>query len=179
MIKRIGVMARATIAADTETLFSQRLPLRLSEKKVALARHCKLDVFPNLDTKIADEFFVRFWASSNVDCVYSPGTILSENQRMQADQSVFYSRFLRTHQIVADLGGAVVFPSDQVPLYGFPLVGDCMLSGSVRASDAGTVDMYFSVWYEELAVTEEEWLRLAKRQRNAPRDTMPGSVFNT
>jgi len=175
--KRIGKFIRVTIAEDTETLFSQRVELRLPQNKVAVAKHVKLDIFPNLDSKIADEMFVRFWASSNVDCAFGGG--LSELSRMQEDQSVFYSYFPRLHQAVADLGGAVIWPSDQVPLYGFPLVGDCMASGSVRAADSGTVDMFLSIYYEELAVSTDEWLRLAKRQRNAPRDTMPSSVFNT
>lgn len=172
-VKRCGGAFNVTVSGSTQ--FNRRIELRLGENKVALAQHAKVSFIPN---SVAELVQVHTFLSANPDDT-STNTNVEEFDQTLKKPAVFYHDNARITESVALLGGAVLFRDQGLPLYGFPLVGDFSCFGWINQSAGNNLTVLVSLWYMEKKVTREEWLRLTKRQRSAPRDTMPDSVFNT
>lgn len=173
-IKRCGGAYGIETVSGTSKIFQFRVPLRLRENQIALAKHIKLSMVP---TGISEAVTYRMYCSANPDEELVSSDIDFDNEILRKP-AVFYHDTGKLTEAVDNLGGAVLDKGNDLPLYGFPLVGDFSVFGLIN-HNGSSASIYLSLYYDEVTVSQEEWLKYAKRQRNAPRDTMPISVFNT
>jgi len=168
MIARTGRRLQITPGADTRQVQSVMVPLRLRENEVGLVKlvqfnYCSTN--PQLDLSM-------FLSARNDIPVPAVGAELDRLEEfLQASDGTIASFCFNDDRGIGQI----------IPVPSFPVVGDMQWIVDVTpdVADAITHKAMVSVYYDRMKVSADEWLKYAKRSRNAPADLMPFSVFNS
>jgi len=167
-ITRANASVTATFNAGT-TGFVTRVKIDLKENEAALVRQV---VFHRYIVEI--EAFIGFMMMAFVarcdDVAAEMNTLALYTERMRVQDVV--AQCAKQFSAIAaptklDGFDSIVIP---IPGGGFPVVGQgsllTLVNSNTNQQFVGSVDVY----YERMKVSSDEWLKLAKRSRNAPRD---------
>jgi len=177
-IQRANGSRTISVSGATDP-FVTRVKMPLKENEVALIHQL---VFHIYSKELGADFF------GFISMAYSARSDESEDDidglaaylRKMASQDVVGQC---TKQFVIDdglahheLGGfdSMVVP---IPAGGFPVAGDGTLIGLVNATSGQSYTVGVDVYFSRKRVSSEEWLKVARRSKNAPRDLNPPNPF--
>lgn len=170
MLNRTGVRFSFFPTANLRKVELVKVPLRMAENEIAVIRLVQLNYQANNPQKNA-----TLVLSSRNDLVL-PGT---DDEADRLLQELFQSDgTVAVMSLNDDAASSQVLPLDP----GYPVVGDMtlLIDAEPTVTEAQTPHIQaVSVYYDKKKVSAAEWLKFAKKSRNAPADRMPFSVFNS
>lgn len=157
-----------------ETAGVLTVPLRLADNQIALVGAVVFHHKPNTDG--AYNVMMSLQARNDVEGVTDEGTHIALVDKSQDTIAVAVENNNETSN--DETGVITKSQMILIPYDGYPVVGDMNLVFS-RSGTAVNRTYGCDVYYTTHRVSAKEWLKFAKRSRNAPVDPVEPSVFNT
>jgi len=160
--------------ASTSSFSAQEtnVPLRLAKEQIALVKQVVFHYrFSDSDGPVELSYAELFLSARNdLDLEATDLTMISEDQQIIASCKYCVQQGLNATPAVSGGIGNVESTVIPIPGDGFPVVGDLTLVSFLQNVPNESPIVGVDVFYVAKRVSADEWLKVAKRSRVAPRD---------